>query len=219
MEAARAGLPEADVMRIGRWKSDLPDPSVFILGHSYVYWAALRAESRPGGSSLGFQHLQVAWRGVRGLRWSQILPAAVDISWQVVGPVILAIHAGGNDLCFVRMPELLAVMHSDLERLPGFFPHLMVVWSEMVPRARWHGARDAETAERSRRAINSHMARFVRSRGGVVVRHRQLEGNNSGLLRSDGVHLNDIGLDIFLSGIQDGIEQALFLLGGGRCPV
>lgn len=32
-------------------------------------------------------------------------------------------------------------------------------------------------------------------------------------MRLDGVQLTDIELDIFLSGIQDGVEQALFLLG------
>lgn len=64
--------------------------------------------------------------------------------------------------------------------------------------------------------VNARMARFVRNRGGVVVRHWHLEGDNSRLMRADGVHLTDIGLDIFLSGIQDGVKQALFILGGGR---
>lgn len=51
---------------------------------------------------------------------------------------------------------------------------------------------------------------------GVVVRHRQLEGNNWRLMLVYGVHLNDIWLDIFLSGLQDGVDQAMFLLGGGK---
>ncbi|KAM3920263.1 uncharacterized protein RB166_014651 [Leptodactylus fuscus] len=199
--------------------SDQRDPVVLILGHSYVFWAAQRAECRPGGSNLGFQQIQVVWRGVRGMRWSQVLSEVVDFSRGVDGPVILVVHAGGNDLCFVRMAELLAVMRSDLERIPGFFPELIIVWSEIVPRQRWQGSRDAASAERCRRSVNARMARFVRSRGGVVIRHHQLEGDNSRLLRPDGVHLNDIGLNIFLSGLQDGIERALFLLGGGRNPV
>ena len=63
------------------------------------------------------------------------------------------------------------------------------------------------------------MSRYVRARSGVVVRHRQLEGDNRRLMSQDGVHLNDIGMDIFLSGLQDGIEQALYILGGGRSSV
>lgn len=93
---------------------------------------------------------------------------------------------------------------------------MIIVWSEIIPRVTWQGARDAGAMERVRRTFNSRMSRFIRSRAGEVVRHRQLKGDNRGLMRPDGVHLNNIGLDIFLSGIQDGIEQAMFLLSGGR---
>lgn len=48
--------------------------------------------------------------------------------------------------------------------------------------------------------VNARMARFIRSRAGVVVRHRKLEGDNRWLMRMDGVHLNENGLDIFLTG-------------------
>lgn len=65
------------------------------------------------------------------------------------------------------------------------------------------------------RMVNSRMSRFVWYRGGVVVRHRELEGDRS-LLEDDGVYPNPIGLDIFLLGLRDGVEQALFLMGGGR---
>ncbi|XP_044158603.1 uncharacterized protein LOC122944427 isoform X2 [Bufo gargarizans] len=194
-------------------------PVVWLLGHSYIFWAAQRAECRPGGRSLGFREVEVHWRGLRGLRWSQVLPEVVEIGRRSVGPVILVLHAGGNDLCSQRMLELMALMRSDLERFPAFFPELVVVWSEVVPRVVWHGARDGEAMERCRRTLNARMSRFVRSKGGVVVRHWQLEGDNSSLMRPDGVHLTEIGLDIFLSGLQDGIEQAFSLLGGGRSPV
>lgn len=31
----------------------------------------------------------------------------------------------------------------------------------------------------------------------------------------DGAHLNENGAETFLTGLQNGVEQALFLLGGG----
>lgn len=70
--------------------------------------------------------------------------------------------------------------------------------------------------EGARRNVNARMSRFVRYRGGVSLRHRELEGDNRPLLEDDGVHPNSIGLDVLMSGLQDGIERALFLLGGGR---
>lgn len=158
------------------------------------------------------------WRGVPGLRWLRILPEVVAISKISPGPIILVVHAGGNDLCSTRVPELLSVIRSDMDRFKAFFPDLILVWSEIVPRAVWLGARNPAAIERARRMVNSRVSRWVRSNGGIVVRHRQLEGNNRGLISEDGVHLSDIGHDIFLSGLQDAIEQAIFLLvGGGRC--
>ncbi|XP_040278588.1 uncharacterized protein LOC120999931 isoform X1 [Bufo bufo] len=194
-------------------------PAVWLVGHSYIFWAAQRAECRPGGRMLGFREVDVSWRGIRGLKWSQLLTEVVDIGFHSRGPVILVIHAGGNDLCLSRLAELMTLMRSDIERFSSFFSEMVLVWSEIIPRVVWHGARDAEAAEKCRRTVNSRMSRFVRSRGGIVVRHRQLEGDNRSLMRPDGVHLTEIGLDIFISGLQDGIEQAMFLLGGGRSPV
>lgn len=153
------------------------------------------------------------------MKWAQMLTEVITISRVASPPVILVLHAGGNDLCFMRVSELLTLMRADLDRAMGLFAEVIVVWSEMIPRVLWQGARDAWAVDRARRTVNARMARFIRSRGGVVVRHRQLEGDNRRLMRRDGVHLNDIGLDIFLSGLQDGVEQAMFLLGGGQNPV
>ncbi|KAM4025867.1 uncharacterized protein ACNLHF_026304 [Anomaloglossus baeobatrachus] len=194
-------------------------PAVWLLGHSYIFWAGQRAAYRPGGRHLGFRGLEVHWRGIRGLMWPQVLPEVVGIAQVAASPVILLIHAGGNDLCSYRLVELLTTMRSDVDKFHGFFPELVLIWSEIIPRIAWQGARDAAAVERSRRTLNARMSRFVRFKGGVVVRHRQLEGDNSSLMLPDGVHLSDIGLDIFLSGLQDGIEQALLLMGGGRSAV
>lgn len=190
---------------------------MWVLGHSFIVRAAHRAAVRPGGTNLGVQNADVFWRGTGGLKWLQILHEVVTVSRLSLGPVVLVIHAGGNDLCSTRVPELLSVMRSDMERFKSFFQDLVLVWSEIVPRVAWNGARNPSAIERARRLINSRVSRWVRAAGGVVVRHRQLEGDNRHLILEDGVHLTPIGQDIFLSGLQDGIERAVFLLvGGGR---
>lgn len=194
-------------------------PAIWIVGHSYIFRAAQQAENGPGGRSLGFVQAEVYWRGIRGLMWPQVLSSAVEIGRAARGPVILVLHAGGNDICTVRMDELITLMRADLERIPAFFKQVILVWSEMIPRVVWQGARDAEAVDRARRNVNARLARFIRSRGGVVVRHRLLEGDNRPFMQVDGVHLNEQGTEIFLTGLQSGIEQALFLLGGGRASV
>lgn len=65
---------------------------------------------------------------------------------------------------------------------------------------------------RTRLLINMPVSRYVRANRGVVLRHRQLEGINTNLMHQDGVYINDIGLHIFLAGLHDAIERAIFLL-------
>lgn len=109
-------------------------PYVWFLGHSYLVWAAQRADCCPGGRSLGFQNIIANWRGIRGLRWARILPEAMEISRLSRPPVILVIHAGSNDLCFMRLSELLTLISADLNRIIELFPKVILVWSECVPR-------------------------------------------------------------------------------------
>lgn len=120
--------------------------------------------------------------------------------------MVLVIHAGGDDLCQMRLADLLVLMRADFERIMGYFNNMILVLSEIIPRAVWQGARDAIVIERSRRALNTRVSRLIRAWSGEVVRHMQLEGDNRALTRRDGVQLSDIGLDIFLSGLQDGVE-------------
>ncbi|KAM4020115.1 uncharacterized protein ACNLHF_000667 isoform 2-T2 [Anomaloglossus baeobatrachus] len=189
-------------------------PNIWILGHYYVFCAAQRSKERPGGKNLGFNGLEVSWRAIRGLKWTQVFGEVVNISRQSAGPTILVLHVGGNDLCRVKLADLLTLMRTDLNRFPGFFSELRVVWSEIISRVTWQVAFNADSIERTRKTLNTRMARYVRFHSGVVIRHRQLEGDNRHLIMQDGVHLTDAGLDIFLSGLQEGIEQALSLLGG-----
>lgn len=49
---------------------------MWIIGHSYVHWAGVRAEVRPAGRQLSFDRevAQVRWLGRRGMVWSRLLP-------------------------------------------------------------------------------------------------------------------------------------------------
>ncbi|XP_056426231.1 uncharacterized protein LOC130367675 [Hyla sarda] len=197
---------------------DSPRATVYFLGDSYFHLAAQHADCRPGGRSLGCD-VDAHWRGILGMRWPRVLTEVVDIARTAHSGVILVVHVGGNDLCYSRVPDLITLMKADVDRISGFFTKLVLVWSEIVPRVSWQGARNAAAIERSRRLVNSRMARFVRSKGGIVVRHRELEGDNRQFMIPDGIHLNDTGFEIFLSGLKDGLEQALLLLGGSRSTV
>lgn len=61
-----------------------------------------------------------------------MLSAAVEIGRAGSGPVILILNAGGNDICTIRMDELITLVRADLVRITGFFRNVIIVGSEMV---------------------------------------------------------------------------------------
>ncbi|XP_066438243.1 serine/arginine repetitive matrix protein 4-like [Eleutherodactylus coqui] len=200
-------LAEPEDGQAEKWKA-------CIVGHSYVYWAQRRAAVRPLGSDLSLPGTPVTWHGVRGLRWPDMLKLITDISRSNPRRVILVIHAGGNDLGKMKTRDLLAIMKQDILRFRSCFQEVIIVWYDIVARRYWRGARNVEAIEKVRKLVNMKMSQFVQSIGGVAVRHWELEGKERGSLREDGVHLNDLGLDTFLSGLQDGVEAALARVGG-----
>ncbi|XP_071993342.1 uncharacterized protein [Engystomops pustulosus] len=197
-----------------------PINHIWIVGHSFVHWAERRAAVRPCGQDLGIPNARVHWRGSRGMRWSKVLAEVVQISQVCREPAVLIIHAGGNDLGQVKLGELVSLMKQDLSRFPSFFNSVVLAWSEIIPRCFWRGARDYVAIERARKSLNIRISKHVATLGGVSFRHKDLEGDNRHLLIGDGVHLNPIGTDIFLLGLQELAEKAIALgRVGGRSRV
>lgn len=71
---------------------------------------------------------------MEGHWWPEGVPEAVVFNRSVRVPVILVIHAGGIDLCSLKVPELITTMRTDLERLPCFSSELVLMWYEIVSR-------------------------------------------------------------------------------------
>lgn len=53
------------------------------------------------------------------------------------------------------------------------------------------------------------MRKFLPLLGGFSYRHSDLEGFLQGLYRGDLVHLSDVGLDIFNTGLQNILERVM----------
>ncbi|KAM8977597.1 uncharacterized protein RCH25_047235 [Pelodytes ibericus] len=209
--------------RIRRSKTDMlgKDHSVckvWLLGHSYVYWARRRAAVRPSGERLGIspRQAEVRWFGKRGMRWVQLLPEIVELSRILGSPDILVIHLGGNDLGTIPVLGLGDAIKNDLARLRVLFPDVCIVWSEVVPRNYWRCAQNQRALERSRIKLNKRVSKFVWGMGGIAVRHRIFERNAANFFRSDGVHLTEVGLDLFNLALQEAVEQAMAVGGGHR---
>ncbi|KAM4034528.1 uncharacterized protein ACNLHF_021168 [Anomaloglossus baeobatrachus] len=190
-------------------------PLVWIFGHSFVYWGALRADVRRNGRQLGWSRDEVIvrWIGVRGMRWRQVLVDFHRFARLDRTPDVLVLHIGGNDLGARPCRELIRDIRYDLLRLWSVCPNLRVVWSDIVPRKVWRGARSLEGIDKTRIKVNRVVGNFVARNGGVVVRHRELESGEGNFWRSDGVHLTAVGIDLWALSIQEGVERALILVG------
>ncbi|XP_069800969.1 uncharacterized protein [Dendropsophus ebraccatus] len=183
----------------------------WILGHSYVRRGAARADVRPSGRQLGFQRseVRIRWIGVGGLLWSGVLPEFHFHARLDRPPDILVLHVGGNDIGVRASRELIRDIKFDILRLWSMFPGVVIVWSEVVARFVWRQARSVDKLNRARGRINREVSRFVARNGGVVVRHRELEVPAWGFMDADGIHLNEVGTDLWCSDLQDGIEKAI----------
>ncbi|XP_040200106.1 uncharacterized protein LOC120932066 [Rana temporaria] len=184
--------------------------TIWILGHSYIHWAHKRAALRRYSTNLSLcpESFQVFWKGVRGLQWHQLYFHLSGLSQRWPKPDVLLVHAGGNDLGKVRTLDLLFLIQRDLQRFSLASPGTILIFSEIIPRFSWLSSPQRRAMEKMRKRINRAMYKFMPQIGGLSYRHVDLEGGFTGLYRQDGVHLSDVGIDIFNLGLQYGIEQA-----------
>ncbi|XP_068090389.1 uncharacterized protein [Hyperolius riggenbachi] len=187
---------------------------VWILGHSYIYWAQRRAIRRPYSENLffDFDDCHVLWQGIRGMKWAGLCSLVYSKLHSCPVPDVLVIHLGGNDLGKTNTLALLHRMRSDIFELSGQLPNTKIIYSEMVARPVWSHP-DLRFMNSIRKRVNRAMAKTLPLVGGLSIRHRELEGGEFGLFRRDLVHLSGIGLDILNSNIHSAIEE-VGLVGG-----
>lgn len=190
----------------------------WILGHSYVYRGALRADVRKNGRQLGFNRadMQVRWIGLRGMVWSRVLSEFQFHARCDRAPDVLLLHVGGNDMALRPSRHLIRDIKMDLICLWSMYPDLIIVWSDIVARRVWREARSVDCINRARAKVNKEVGSFVKRQGGIVVRHRELEKPSEDFLSIDGIHLSDIGMDMWALELREGLEMALRVWRDGR---
>ncbi|XP_071968790.1 uncharacterized protein [Engystomops pustulosus] len=188
---------------------------IWILGHSFIFWAKKRAGSRCYTENLNFdpEHVNVFWFGFRGMKWKKVIEEVKSLVRIWPTPNALILHVGGNDIGKVRTLEFLWELKKDLAILKCILPDTVLIFSEIIPRLLWRGEWDF--MDKIRKRINRRMQKYLPCIGGFSYRHVDLEGFVEGLYRSDSVHLSEVGLDIFNLGLQNALEHWLRCYGGG----
>jgi hypothetical protein len=86
------------------------------------------------------------------------------------------------------------------------FPQTTLVWSYILPRHVWRNAINIEAIESAKDRLNRGVLVHVVKLGGKGVRHPEFKDKHRGLFAPDGVHLSDIGCNIFLNTYQGALE-------------
>ncbi|XP_060134296.1 serine/arginine repetitive matrix protein 2 isoform X10 [Zootoca vivipara] len=182
--------------------SGLAAVRIWIVGHSIVHWASLRAMESGLGRHLGLpNYVSVSWMSRCGMRWDEFLPM-VKAKVSCEGPpAAMVVQLGENDLALVHSFSLRLRMQNDLEELAAAHPGLKIFWSEFLQRRVWLGSRCPTAIERSRKRVDHAVGKKVVALGGSVIHHAGITLKDAGLYRPDGVNLSNAGNDVWLSNV------------------
>lgn len=191
---------------------------VWIVGHSYIFWAQKRAADRIYSENLGLDPslFCINWHGLRGVVWYDLIFELGRLYASSPPPNILIVHLGGNDIGKLETYDLISSMKDTFCFLHLNSPNTVLVFSEIVPRLCWLQSVTFKPLEKVCKRINKALEKFLVPELGFSFRHFVLEGGITGIYRHDGVHLSDVGLDIFNCDLQTCIETAAGWVGVDR---
>ena len=126
--------------------------------------------------------------------WYGFLPAAGS-----------AVTPRGNDLGLLKGKALIIQAQADIEHIWKCWPDTWIVWSNMLPRRNWREGRDVTGLNRAVKKVNRELRLFLQYRQGWVIPHPDIVISRPELYRADGIHLSDVGSDIFLRVLQVGL--------------
>ncbi|XP_053105220.1 uncharacterized protein LOC128324555 [Hemicordylus capensis] len=193
---------------------------ILLCGHSLVFWAFKRASTSRWGSQLGFgRRAAVYWLGMRGMLWNQLLPALRGHLDSFSPPDILVLHLGENDLGKRTGLSIVQQASSDLSLLQEWMPGVLILWVNWLQRRVWWNARSGLCLEKARRKASAAIGKLVIAAGGAVIHHPNVVARLPELYRADGVHLSELGCDLYLGNIQRRLAEFLGSGGAGRSSV
>ena len=141
--------------------------------------------------------------------WDRVLPEVQHHARLDRPPDVLVLHVGGNDLGIRPIGDLITAVKADVLTFRAAYPGMLLVWSDIIARTTWRMARSVCRLNKGRIKVNKAIGRFVARHGGLVIRHIELEEDVGLYLRGDGIHLSDVGMELWFLDLQEGIQRAL----------
>ncbi|XP_052684344.1 uncharacterized protein LOC128164503 isoform X2 [Crassostrea angulata] len=182
---------------------------VWIIGSSIIHWAQKYAETT-NQLNLGLNHFTINWNGRRGMVWEYLYTTVSSMLIPNKQPTILIIHCGGNNIGDPQntLKGIQKFMKLTLSQIADLLPNTLIVWSHILPRSNWRQSLSTIEGENSRRRINSAIATFVLKKlNGASIKYPDIQITQKRLFRLDGVHLSDLGNNIYINSLKNAIVQ------------
>ena len=92
--------------------------------------------------------------------------------------------------------------------LRSLYPDLKLIWREILQRRYWHNTNNQVAIDTSRERVNLAIKNIFLNgiQKGCIILHPNITVKEKSLFRYDGVHLSDIGNNIYLNNIQGALE-------------
>lgn len=121
-------------------------------------------------------------------------------------PKVIFINLGGNDLCSISVLSIFNMIKRGINYLAAAYPGVSIVWVDILQRLHWSDTVEGDIlTEGKRRRVN----RFGRQKvsllpGGHSLVH-DIDYKTPGFYRADGIHLSEVGLEMYLDASRDKI--------------
>ena len=176
-----------------------------LLGHSFISraWRFLEDTGRP--FCPGYTTTFIGRGSLQLHQTRPLLDQFIAQTHANIGAITL--HIGGNDIVPLGCKGWRHAFAELVLYIRARLPRTRVIWSDMIPRLCWRGARSAVAIEHARRTLQVAARSIVYAEQGAAIRHPQIQAALH--LGADGVHLNDEGYTIFLKNIEDWVQSHL----------
>ena len=121
-------------------------------------------------------------------------------------PNFMILHVAGNDIGDMKVGNLRNYIKRVLKWVAQMLPGTRLIWSQILPRINWRFSNNSVAMEKCRYRLNNATAAFIIRNGGYYIRYPDIRPDEI-CIATDGVHLTNLGNQIFLNTLQGAIEH------------
>jgi lysophospholipase L1-like esterase len=179
---------------------------IWLIGSSIIRHGFLAACKREDGPMLGLKNAEFWWQGYIGLGLKDIRMKLATLGKTRDPPNYILLHCGGNDIGKLKLFSIRQEITFVLRYIQTNYPHTKIIWSGILPRLYWKYSSNFVAMEKARKRLNSFGAKQTLALGGHYILHPDIVVNCKSLFKDDGVHLSQLGNDLFLNRLSAVLE-------------